>query len=101
MLDFVSITGHVHWPDMPEPDSEIQYIIDFHRMGFAKLKQGWNRMMDTLRANNREGTFVIFPGFEVHFNVPVIETSSQRTGRRNPLPYRLDGSSQTVAASAT
>lgn len=81
-LDFVSITGHAHWPDMPEPDSEIQYIIDFHRMGFAKLKQGWNRMMDTLRANNREGTFVIFPGFEVHFNA---------TGDRNILYKELAG----------
>ena len=66
-LDFVSVTGHAHWPDMPEPDPEIQYIIDFHEAGFAKLKAGWNDMMETLRAFDREGSFVVFPGFEVHF----------------------------------
>ena len=38
-LDFCSITGHAHWPDMPEPDERIQYIIDFHQVGFAKLKR--------------------------------------------------------------
>lgn len=81
-LDFVSITGHAHWPDMPEPNNEIQYIIDFHRIGFAKLKQGWSQMMNTLRANNREGVFVVFPGFEVHFNA---------TGDRNIVYKDLEG----------
>jgi len=67
-LDFVSITGHAHWPDMPEPDERIQYIIDFHNEGFAKLKRDWPKMMDTLRAFNEEGSFVVFPGFEIHSN---------------------------------
>lgn len=66
-LDFVSVTGHAHWPDMPEPNPEIQYIIDFHREGFAKLKRGWSAMMETLKQFNDEGRFVVFPGFEVHF----------------------------------
>ncbi len=65
-LDFVSITGHAHWPDMPEPDPRIQYLIDFHEEGFARLKSVWPRMMETLRERNEEGRFVIFPGFEVH-----------------------------------
>ena len=64
-LDFVSVTGHAHWPDMPEPDEEIQYIIDFHKKGFAKLKAGWNEMMETLRSFDQQGSFVLFPGFEV------------------------------------
>lgn len=67
-LDFVSVTGHAHWPDMPEPDERIQYIIDFHNEGFAKLKRDWPKMMDTLRAFNDEGKFVVFPGFEIHSN---------------------------------
>ncbi len=81
-LDFVSVTGHAHWPDMPEPNEEIQYIIDFHEAGFAKLKTGWGRMMETLRSFNREGEFVVFPGFEVHFT---------STGDRNILYKDLAG----------
>ena len=67
-LDFCSITGHAHWPDMPEPDERIQYIIDFHEEGFAKLKRDWPRMMDTLKSFNDEESFVVFPGFEIHSN---------------------------------
>lgn len=81
-LDFVSITGHAHWPDMPEPNERIQYIIDFHNEGFAKLKQGWPQMMETLREFNEEERFVIFPGFEVHFCA---------TGDRNMLYQDLAG----------
>ena len=67
-LDFCSITGHAHWPDMPEPDDRIQYIIDFHKVGFAKLKRDWPQMMDTLRSYNDESSFTVFPGFEIHSN---------------------------------
>ncbi|MEM7012590.1 MAG: DUF3604 domain-containing protein [Verrucomicrobiota bacterium] len=81
-LDFVSITGHAHWPDMPAPEERIQYIIDFHEEGFAHLKSVWPQMMETLRARNVEGEFVIFPGFEVHFCA---------TGDRNMLYKNLDG----------
>jgi len=81
-LDFVSVTGHAHWPDMPPPDDAIQYIIDFHVAGFAKLKAGWGQMMQTLKAFNQEGSFIVFPGFEVHFNA---------TGDRNILYRDLAG----------
>jgi hypothetical protein len=67
-LDFCSITGHAHWPDMLEPDERIQYIIDFHQVGFAKLKRDWPKMMTTLQAYNDEQKFVVFPGFEIHSN---------------------------------
>ncbi|NNE94151.1 MAG: DUF3604 domain-containing protein [Verrucomicrobiales bacterium] len=81
-LDFVSITGHAHWPDMPGPSERIQYIIDFHEEGFARLKSVWPKMMETLRKRDAEGEFVIFPGFEVHFCA---------TGDRNMLYKNLDG----------
>lgn len=81
-LDFVSVTGHAHWPDMPDPSERIQYIIDFHEAGFAKLKFGWPKMMETLREMNEEGKFIVFPGFEVHFCA---------TGDRNMLYKDLDG----------
>lgn len=81
-LDFVSITGHAHWPDMPEANERIQYIIDFHEEGFARLKQVWTEMLETVRARNTEEEFVIFPGFEVH---------SCTSGDRNMLYKDLDG----------
>ena len=81
-LDFVSITGHAHWPDMPVPDDRTQYIIDFHEEGFARLKAEWSKMMDTLREHDEEGSFVVFPGFEVHFCA---------TGDRNMLYKDLEG----------
>lgn len=81
-LDFVSITGHAHWPDMPDPNPRIQYIIDFHEEGFARLKSVWPQMMETLRERNEEGRFVIFPGFEMH---------SCASGDRNMLYKDLDG----------
>ncbi len=81
-LDFVSITGHAHWPDMPESSERIQYIIDFHEEGFARLKSVWNEMLETVRDRNHEGKFVVFPGFEVH---------SCESGDRNMLYKDLDG----------
>ncbi len=67
-LDFVSVTGHAHWPDMPEPDERIQYIIDFHKEGFAKLKKGWPDYLRGVARYNKEGEFIVYPGFEIHFN---------------------------------
>jgi len=66
-LDFCSVTGHAHWPDMPPPDPRIQHILDFHHEGFAKLKAGWPAVLETLRRANEEGRFVVFPSFEIHF----------------------------------
>jgi len=81
-LDFVSITGHAHWPDMPEPSERVQHIIDFHVEGFARLKEGWSSMMETLRESDEDGKFLVFPAFEVHFCA---------TGDRNILYRDLDG----------
>ena len=67
-LDFVSVTGHAHWPDMPARDGEIDYIIDFHEAGFARLRRAWPAMMKTLCEHDEDGRFVVFPGFEVHFS---------------------------------
>ena len=40
-LDFVSITGHAYWPDMPVDDPTVAHIVDFHVKGFARLRAGW------------------------------------------------------------
>jgi len=65
-LDFCSITGHALWPDMPEPDANIQYIIDFHEAGFARLARGWEDVQSTMAAHHRDGDFVTFLSFEMH-----------------------------------
>lgn len=65
-LDFVSVTGHAHWPDMPVDDPSVAHIVDFHVKGFAKLRAGWSEHYNTLRAADRDGAFTVFPGYEIH-----------------------------------
>ncbi len=64
-LDFLSITGHAHWPDMPVDDPSVAHIVAFHVKGFAKLRANWLDHYAALSRANRDG-FVVFPGFEIH-----------------------------------
>ena len=64
-LDFLSITGHAHWPDMPVDVPEVAHIVDFHVKGFAKLRDGWSAHYDALAAADGDG-FSVFPGYEIH-----------------------------------
>ena len=65
-LDFVSVTGHAHWPDMPTDDPSVAHIVDFHVKGFDKLRRGWADHFQTLRAAEVPGRFSVFPGYEIH-----------------------------------
>lgn len=65
-LDFVSITGHAHWPDMPVDEPSVAHIVDFHEKGFAKLRAGWHDHFGTLAAHDDEDGFWVFPGYEIH-----------------------------------
>lgn len=65
-LDFVSVTGHAHWPDMPVDDPRVAHIVDFHVKGFAKLEKAWPRHFETLQAFEEPGRFTVFPGYEIH-----------------------------------
>jgi hypothetical protein len=65
-LDFVSVTGHAHWPDMPVDEPSVAHIVDFHVKGFAKLRAAWPGHYDVLRAADRPGAFTVFPGYEIH-----------------------------------
>ena len=65
-LDFVSITGHAGWPDMNTKDPSIKHIIDFHKVGFKKLKKNWNKILETIK---KEKGIIIYPGYEVHSNM--------------------------------
>ena len=64
-LDFVSITGHAHWPDMPVDDPSVAHIVAFHVKGFAKLREGWMAHFAALQAANAGG-MLVFPGYEIH-----------------------------------
>ena len=65
-LDFVSITGHADWPDMPTDIPSIAHIVDFHEKGFAKLRAGWMDHFATLQSFDKPGAFLVFPGYEIH-----------------------------------
>ncbi|MCB1493235.1 MAG: hypothetical protein KDJ77_15810 [Rhodobiaceae bacterium] len=65
-LDFVSITGHAYWPDMPVDDPRVAHIVDFHVKGFARLGRLWPAHFDTLAEANAPGAFTVFPGYEIH-----------------------------------
>lgn len=65
-LDFVSVTGHAYWPDMPVDDPSVAHIVDFHVKGFAKLEKSWPAHYDLLAAADEPGVFTVFPGYEIH-----------------------------------
>ena len=65
-LDFCSVTGHALWPDMPEADPTIRYIVDFHEEGFARLRERWDAVRRTTASFHRPGDFVTFLSFEMH-----------------------------------
>lgn len=65
-LDFVSITGHASWYDMPERTEELEYLIDFHLEGFKKLADEWDKIVQTVKEANKPHEFVTFQGYEAH-----------------------------------
>jgi hypothetical protein len=65
-LDFVSVTGHAYWPDMPVDDQRVAHIVDFHVKGFARLERCWPAHFDTLASMDEPGRFTVFPGYEIH-----------------------------------
>ena len=65
-LDICSVTGHAHWPDMPQRDGKIDHIIDFHEEGFRKLREGWSADLELMRSFDQDRQFIVFPGFEIH-----------------------------------
>jgi len=65
-LDFVSVTGHAYWPDMPVDEPSVAHIVDFHVKGFARLQRMWPGHFETLRGFAEPGAFTVFPGYEIH-----------------------------------
>lgn len=65
-LDFVSITGHSWWPDMPVDEPSVAHIVAFHVEGFARLERLWPGHFAQLQAAAEPGAFTVFPGYEMH-----------------------------------
>ena len=65
-LDFVSVTLHGHWDDMPGDDPSLDYLVDYHRQGFERARTAWPAYLKATDAANQDGRFVTFPSFEWH-----------------------------------
>lgn len=65
-LDFVSVTVHAVWPDIPTDDPQLSYLIDYHEEGFTRAKSRWVGYLRAMENANQDGHFVTFPSFEWH-----------------------------------
>ncbi|TMV43093.1 hypothetical protein FE783_36305 [Paenibacillus mesophilus] len=65
-LDFCAIIGHASWYDIPDRTEGLEYLVDFHKEGFAKLRGHWDYVRETVQRFNVPGEFVTFQGYEAH-----------------------------------
>ncbi len=82
-LDFVSVTPHAAWPDIPGRDDErLAWVIDYHTTAFDKLRSTtWPVYADMTKEYNQEGEFLTFISYEYH---------SMQYGDHVALNYDLD-----------
>ena len=67
-LDFVAITVHAHWPEIPVNEPRLKDLADYHQRGFQNASQGWEKLQKTVSENYHPGRFVPFLAFEWHSN---------------------------------
>jgi hypothetical protein len=65
-LDFASVTGHAHWPDMPPREGRLAYLVDYHQHGFDRLASIWDWVQERTEHHHEDGRFVTFLSFEWH-----------------------------------
>ena len=67
-LDFVSVTPHALWPDIPgENDPRLDWVIGYHTEAFKRLRAGgYDKYLAAVEAANRPGKFLTFPSYECH-----------------------------------
>lgn len=90
-LDFVSVTPHALWPDIPgENDPRLDWVIGYHTEAFRRLRRGgYDKYLKAVEAADRPGEFLTFPSYECHsmehgdhvalfrtFDAPLVECSS-------------------------
>lgn len=64
-IDFCCITGHAMWPDIYPRSPETEFIVDFHRQGFQKLRDHWDEVRSEIARQN-DGELVTFQSYEMH-----------------------------------
>ena len=90
-LDFVSVTPHAMWPDIPGADDpRLKWVIDYHTGAFKRLREGnYDKYIAMTKEYNKEGEFLTFTGYECHsmahgdhvalwhdIDVPLVECTS-------------------------
>lgn len=67
-LDFVSVTPHAMWPDIPgKNDPRLSWVIDYHTDAFKRLRAGgYRKYQEMTKEYNKEGEFLTFIGYEAH-----------------------------------
>ena len=82
-LDFVSVTPHAMWPDIPGAnDPRLKWVIDYHTGAFKRLREGgYEKYVKMTNEYNKEGEFLTFVGYEAH---------SMEHGDHVALNYDLD-----------
>ena len=82
-LDFVSVTPHAMWPDIPGAnDPRLKWVIDYHTGAFKRLREGgYEKYVKMSNEYNKEGEFLTFIGYEAH---------SMEHGDHVALNYDLD-----------
>lgn len=101
-LDFCAVIGHAMWPDIPEREPGLEFLVDFHLKGFAKLRSNWETVRESVKNANVPHEFVTFQGYEIHSSrygdhhvlspsdeLPLIEARSPAELARLLEPYSV------------
>lgn len=67
-LDFVSVTPHAMWEDIPGRDeARLQWVVDYHTKAFDALRAGkWDEYVKMTNEYNKENEFLAFLSYECH-----------------------------------
>lgn len=65
-LDFCAIIGHASWHDIPKKTPELEFLVNFHEVGFEKLNKNWEEVREVVKNANHPHEFVTFQGYEAH-----------------------------------
>ena len=67
-LDFVSVTPHAMWEDIPgRNDLRLQWVVDYHTKSFDALRAGkWDEYVKMTNEYNKENEFLTFLSYECH-----------------------------------
>lgn len=65
-LDFVSVTPHAFWPDIPPREPRTEFLVDFHEEGFAKIARNWKAVRQAIDDADNPGAFSTLFSFEMH-----------------------------------